>query len=270
MRGVRRHVHCPGDRSLFKGDSPHLHSKHHGQSLHRRAPGFPPSDAGVGSHMSCEQTGNRRSQTAAREAGNRPAVISVPPSSPKPAGERVGRYARGVQSHHSCAPFRLHRIRWASVKAWARRSCNRRDGYYVQKTAPPLAPMPHLLDCGTSAATRGSPVHDPTVPIECNDHGSVSRGRRRDSRYGQKWAGSNCSSRQAEAAVKSPTGSRPLRKRQESPLPRHEDDAPVFRSLNASRTRNGRPANRLSCCINSSAGQATPLVGEVGIASPPP
>jgi hypothetical protein len=52
--------------------------KRHGQSLHRRAPGFPPCDTRVGSHMSCELTRNRRSQTAAREAGNRPAVISVP------------------------------------------------------------------------------------------------------------------------------------------------------------------------------------------------
>jgi hypothetical protein len=180
---------------FFKGGSPHSHSKHHGQSLHRRAPGFPPSDAGTGSHMSCEWTRNRRSQTAAREAGNRPAVISVPPSSPKPAGERADRYARGVQPHQGCAPFWLHRIRWASVKAWARRTCNRRDSYCVQKTAPPLAPMSRLLDCGTSAATQGSPAHDPTVLIECNDHGSVSRRRRRDGRYGQKWAGSNCSSR---------------------------------------------------------------------------
>jgi hypothetical protein len=34
-------------------------------------------------------------------------------------------------------------------------------------------------------------------------HGSVSRGRRRNGRYGQKWAGSNGGGRQAEAAVKS-------------------------------------------------------------------
>jgi hypothetical protein len=80
MRGVRRHVYCSGDRSLFKGGSPHSHSKRHGQSLHRRALGFPPSGAGAGSHMSYERAGNRRSQTTAREAGNRPAVISVPPS----------------------------------------------------------------------------------------------------------------------------------------------------------------------------------------------
>jgi hypothetical protein len=132
MRGVQRHVHCPGDRSLFKGGSPHSHSKHHEQSLDRRAPGFPPSDAGAGSHMSCEWTRNRRSQTAAREAGNRPTVISVTPSSQKPAGERVGRYARGMQPYHGCAPFRLRRIWWVSVKARARMLCNRHNGYCVQ------------------------------------------------------------------------------------------------------------------------------------------
>jgi hypothetical protein len=125
----------------------------------------------------------------------------------------------------------------SGMEAQAHMSCNWRAGYYVQETAPPLALMSRLLDCGTSAATRGSPAHDPTVPIECNNHGSVSCGRRRDGRYGQKWTGSNCGSGRAEAAVKSPAGSCPLLKRQESPLPRHEDDAPVFRSSNDSRTR---------------------------------
>jgi hypothetical protein len=125
----------------------------------------------------------------------------------------------------------------SSMEAQAHTSCNRRAGYYVQATAPPLALMPRLLDCRTSAATRGNPAHGPTVPIEHNDHGSVSRGRRRDSRYGQKWTGSNGGSRRAEATVKSPAGSRPLLKQQGSPLPRCEDDTPVFRSSNGSRTR---------------------------------
>jgi hypothetical protein len=68
----------------------------------------------------------------------------------------------------------------SSMEAQAHTSCNRHAGYYVRETAPPLAPMPHLLDCGTSAATRGNPAHGPTVPIEHIGHGSVSRGRRRD------------------------------------------------------------------------------------------
>jgi hypothetical protein len=68
----------------------------------------------------------------------------------------------------------------SSMEAQAHTSCNRRASYYVQETALPLAPMSRLLDCETSATTRGNPAHGPTVPIEHIDHGSVSRGRRRD------------------------------------------------------------------------------------------
>jgi hypothetical protein len=68
----------------------------------------------------------------------------------------------------------------SSMEAQAHMSCNRRAGYYVREAAPPLAPVPRLLDCGTGAATRGDSAHDSTVPTEHIGHGSVSRGRRRD------------------------------------------------------------------------------------------
>jgi hypothetical protein len=126
----------------------------------------------------------------------------------------------------------------------------------VRETAPPLAPVPRLLDCGTGAATRGNPAHGPTVPTEHIGHGSVRRRRRRDGRYGQNWASSNGGGRRAEAAVKSSTGSRPLLGQRESPLPRREDDAPVFRSSNGSRIHNGCPANHSSRRIYSAAGHA--------------
>jgi hypothetical protein len=158
----------------------------------------------------------------------------------------------------------------SSMEAQAHTSCNRRVGYYVQETAPLLAPVPHLLDCGTGTVTRGNPAQGPTVPTKHIGHGSVSRGRRRDCRYGQKWADSNGGGRRAEAAVKSSAGSRPLLGQRESPLPRREDDAPVFRSSNGSRMHNGCPTNHSSCRINSAAGQATPLAGEAGDASPLP
>jgi hypothetical protein len=73
---------------------------------------------------------------------------------------------------------------------------------------------------------------------------------------------------EAEAAVKSSAGSRPLLEQQGSPLPRHEDDAPVFHPSNGS--RNDRPVNHPSHRINSAAGQATPLAGEASDVSPPP
>jgi hypothetical protein len=158
----------------------------------------------------------------------------------------------------------------SSMEAQAHTSCNRRAGYYVRETAPPLAPVPRLLDCETSVATRGDPAHGPTVPTEHIGHGSVSRGRRRDGRYDQNWADSNDSGRRAEAAVKSSASSRPLLGQRENSLPRCEDDAPVFRSSNGSRTRNGRPMSHSSRRINSVAGQAAPLAGEAGDASPPP
>jgi hypothetical protein len=78
-----------------------------------------------------------------------------------------------------------------SMGAHAHASRNRRADRYVQATAPPLAPLPRLLDCRTSTATRGNPAYDPAVPA------------RRDGQYSQKWAGSNGSGRRAGAAVTS-------------------------------------------------------------------
>jgi hypothetical protein len=94
--------------------------------------GSHPPTRGLGPTCHASRPEIEEAKTAAREAGNRPAVISVPPSSPKPAGERADRYAGGVQPHHGCAPFRLRHIQWVSVKARARMSCNRRNGYCVQ------------------------------------------------------------------------------------------------------------------------------------------
>jgi hypothetical protein len=64
--------------------------------------------------------------------------------------------------------------------------------------------------------------------------------------------------------------SRPLLGQRENPLPRREDGTPLFRSSNGSRTCNGCPTNHSSRCINSAAGQASPLAGEAGDASLPP
>ena len=158
----------------------------------------------------------------------------------------------------------------SSMEAQAHASRNQRASCCMQATAPPLVPPSRLFGCGTYAATRGDPAHDSTVPTEHIGHGSVNRGRRRDGRYGQKWAGSNGSGRRAEAVVKSSASSRPLLGQRENPLPRREDDAPVFRSSNGSRTRNGRPANRSPRHINSAAGKAAPLAGEASDASPSP
>jgi hypothetical protein len=64
--------------------------------------------------------------------------------------------------------------------------------------------------------------------------------------------------------------SRPIQGQQGNPLSRREDGAPVFHSSNGSHARNGCPVNHSSRRINSAAGQAAPLAGEAGDASPSP
>jgi hypothetical protein len=81
-----------------------------GLSLHQHAPRSSPYDTEAGSHASCELAQDRRSQTAACGARNCPAVMSTPPLSPRPAGERVDRHAGGMQLHQGDAPFRLRRV----------------------------------------------------------------------------------------------------------------------------------------------------------------
>jgi hypothetical protein len=245
---------------LLKGDSPHLHPQ--------------PSRT--------ESSPTRSKVFPLRHGGWVPRVMQTDPGQkePKPLrlraflhfrpGQRVkGRTTMQATCNFTkgAHPFDFNAF---SMRAQAHTSCNRRAGYCVQETALPLAPLSCLLGCGTSTATRGNPAHDPTVPTRHIGHGSVGRGRRRDGRYDQKWAGSNGGGRRAEAAVTSSASSRPLLGQREDPLPRREDGASVFRSSNGSRTRNGCPVNHSSCRINSAAGQATPLAGEAGDASPSP
>jgi hypothetical protein len=225
MRGVRRRGYHPGSRSLFKGGSPHSRPQaSRTKSSPTRSRVLPPTTRGLGPtrHASWSRTEEARPPRAERVTAPRlQALLHF----------RLNRRVKGrtaMQVACNCTtethPFDFDA---SSMESQAHTSCNRRAGYYVRKTAPPLTPMSRLLDCGTSAATRGNRAHGPLVPTEHIGHGSVSRERRRDGRYGKKWAGSNGGSRRAEAMVKSSAGSHPLLEQQESPLPRCEDETPV-------------------------------------------
>jgi hypothetical protein len=96
-----------GGHPPFKGDSPTCVPSRRGLSLFQHAPRSYPYGAGAGSHASCKLAQSRRSQTAARGACNRPAVTSIPPLSPRPAGERAGSHAGGMQLRQVGAPLRL-------------------------------------------------------------------------------------------------------------------------------------------------------------------
>jgi hypothetical protein len=150
-----------------------------------------PCGAGAGSHMSCKPAQSRRSQTAACGTHDRPAVTSDPPLLPRSTGERsgqpCGRHATVLRGHASPTPYT------PSMEAQAHASRNRRAGCFMQETAPPLAPPPRLLNCGTNTATRGDPAHDPAALAW------------RGGQCGQKWASGNDGGRRARAAVASST-----------------------------------------------------------------
>jgi hypothetical protein len=197
-----------GGHPPFKGNSPHLRPQpSRAESSPTRSKVFPPTTQGLGPtrHASWPRVEEAKSPRAVRVTAQRlQALLHFCPD------QRVkGRTAMQAACNRTkgAHPFDFDA---SSMEAQAHTSFNRRAGYYVRETAPPLALVPRLLNCGTGAATRGNPALDPTVPTEHIGHGSVSRGKRRDGRYGQKWADSNGGGRRVEATVKSSASSRPL------------------------------------------------------------
>jgi hypothetical protein len=182
-----------GGHPPFKGNSPHLRPQ---PSLQ----GPPPTTRGLGPtrHASWPGAEEAKPPRAVRTTAQRlRAFLHFRPDQRVKGRTAIQAACDRTKGAH---PFDFD---VSSMEAQAHTSCNQFAGCYMQETAPPLAPLPCLLDCGTSTATRGNPTYDPTVPTRHIGHRPVSRGRRRDGRYSQKWAGSNGSGRRAEAAVKS-------------------------------------------------------------------
>jgi hypothetical protein len=202
--------------------------------------------------MSCKPTQSRRSQSAARGARNRPAVTSDPPLLPRPTGGRSGQPCRrhttapsGHASPTPSAPARRPRPARRATGA-PDAACRQLHRHLRHRRASSVVePMPRLeaTQRRQLGATVNTAESGPAVM-------TVAGGREQQSR------------RQA--------GSRPIQGQQESLLSRREDGAPVIRPSNGSRTRNSRPANHSPRRINSVAGQAAPLAGEAGDASPSP
>jgi hypothetical protein len=191
-RCIREHkdmVAFQGGHPPFKGDSPYLRPQPSRAESSPTRSKVLPCGAGARSHTSCKLAQSRRSQTVVRGAHNRPAVTSDSPLLPRPTGERGGQPCR----RHATAPSgrASPTPNTPSMEAQAHASCNWRAECFVHATAPPLAPPPRLLDCGTNTATRGNPAHDPAAPAW------------RDGQCGQKWASSNDGGRRAGAAVTS-------------------------------------------------------------------
>jgi hypothetical protein len=239
-------------RPPFKGNSPYVRPQTPRAESSPTRSKVLPCGAGAGSCMSCKPAQSRRSQTVARGAHNRPAATSDPPLLPRPTGGRGGQPCR----RHATAPGG-RASPTSDTPAWRPRPTR-------HATSAPVAAckQPHRRLCHR----RTSSVAEPMPRLEATQ---------------QRQPGATVNAAESGPAVmtvagereqqsRRQPGSRPIQGQQESLLPRREDGAPVIRSSNGSRMQNGRPANHSPCRINSAAGQAAPLAGEAGDASPSP
>jgi hypothetical protein len=225
-------------------------------SLLQHAPRSSPYGAGAGPHASCKPAQGGRSQTAARGACNRPTVVNVPPLSPRPAGERAGSHAGGMQPRQVGAPLRL-----PARPAWKPRPTRHATGA-PDATCEQL--HRHSRHCHASSTAEPVPRLEATLRTTQQRQPGATVNAAKNGPAVMAVAGG-----QEQRSRRQPS-LRPIRGQRENPLSRREDDAPVFRSSNGPRTRNGRPTNHSPRRINSAAGQAAPLAGEASDASPSP
>jgi hypothetical protein len=188
-KGARRHGRFPkGVTLLLKATLPTCAPNRHGLSLLQHAPRSSPAARGLG---------------PTHHANRLRAEEAKPPCAVRTTAQRL------QATLHFCPDQRAkgraamqaacNRAKWAHFSDSQRAghggpghaSCNRRAKCFVHATAPPLAPLPRLLDCGTNTTTRGDPARDPAVPSWHDGQG------------GQKWAGSNGGGRRAGAAAPS-------------------------------------------------------------------
>jgi hypothetical protein len=182
-------VALQGGHPPFKGDSPYLRPEPSGpESSPARSKVLPLRHEDWVPHVMQagpeQKKPNRRARCMRPPSGYK-RLSTFAQTSGRKGGQPCRRHATapgGRTSPSSNTP---------SMKAQAHASYNRHAGCFVQATAPPPAPLPRLLDCGTNTTTRGDPAHDPAAPAWC------------DGRCGQKWAGSNGGGRRAGAAVTS-------------------------------------------------------------------
>jgi hypothetical protein len=245
-----------GGHPPFKGDSPYLRPQPSWAESSPTHSKVLPYGAGAGSHTSCKPAQSRRSQTAVRGAYNRLAVTSGSPLLPRPAGERAGSHAGGMQPRQVGALLRL-----PTRPAWRPRPTRHATG------APNVSCM--QLHCRLRHR-RASSTAEPIPRLEATQRTTQQRQPSATVNAAKNGPAVMAVAGGQEQRSHRQPSSRPIQGQRENPLSWREDDAPVFRSSNGSRTRNGRPANHSPRRINSAAGQAAPLAGEAGDASPLP
>jgi hypothetical protein len=218
--------------------------------------GPPPTARGLGPtrHASRPRAEEAKPQRAVRATAQR--ITSGSPLLPRPAGERAGSRAGGMQPRQVGALLRL-----PARPAWRPRPMRHATGAPDASCKQLHRHLRHY--CASSTA-------EPIPRLEATQRTTQ-----------QRQPGATVNAAKKRSAVMAVAGGQeqrsrrqpslhPIRGQRENPLSRREDDAPVFRSSNGPRTRNGHPANHSPRCINSTAGQAAPLAGEASDATPSP
>jgi hypothetical protein len=234
-----------GSPSFLKATLPTCAPKRRGLSLLQHAPRPTPATRGLdpachADRLRAEAEPPRVVRTTAQR------LQATPHFCPDQRAGGAGSHAGGMQPRQVDALLRLLTCQLGGpgprVKQLRHHVCHRRASSVAE-------PMPRL-----EATQRTTQRRQPGAMVNAAESGpavmTVAGGREQQSR------------RQP--------GSRPIQGQQESLLPRREDGAPVIRSSNGSRTRDGRLANHSPRRINSAVGQAALLAGEADDASPSP
>jgi hypothetical protein len=231
MRGERRHGHCPGDRSHFIGRPPHLHPLASWAKTPLTYSRVSPYDTGAGSHTSYELIRSAKKANRRTRGMQPPHGYKRSPIFAETGGQKGGLPRdRHPTAPQPCALSASTISGGPAQRKRARMSCNRRAGYDVQRAT------------ATCTECRASSTVEPIPQLEAALR-MTQQCQLKVTAMGQSAAGvgttvgmakSGPAVTAAEAAVKSPAGSRPLLKQRESPLPRCEDDTSVPRSSNGS------------------------------------
>jgi hypothetical protein len=256
-KGARRHGRLPkGVALLLKATLPTCAPSRHGLNLLQHAPRPSPAARGLGPACHANRLG--------AEEAKPPRVVHTTARwlqetlhlCPDQQAKEAGSHAGGMQPCQVDALLRL-----PTRPAWRPRptrhatgapdaACKQLHRHLRHHRASSVAePIPRL-----EATQRTTQQRQPGAAVNATESGPAVM---------------TVAGRREQRSRRQPS-SRPIRRQQENPLSRREDDAPVIRSSNGSRTRNGRPANHSPRRINSAAGQAALLAGEASDASPSP
>jgi hypothetical protein len=252
-KGARRHGRLPkGVALLLKATLPTRAPSRHGLSLLQHAPRPSPAARGLGPacHANRLRAEEAKPPRVVHSTAQRLQVTLH--FCPDQRAREAGSHAGGMQPRQVDALLRL-----PTRPAWRPRPTRHATG------APDAACKQlhrHLRHHRASSVAEPIPrleatqQRQPRATVNAAESGpavmTVAGGREQRSRHRPS--------------------SRPIQGQRENLLSRREDDAPVIRSSNGSRTRDNRPANDSPHRINSAAGQAALLAGEAGDASPSP